>query len=105
MRSTIEGLIPGWAQLPTERITLRTTSASGPAQSREADAIPLMDALERPVSGRLIVRSEDGLSLALGLRDLPGAYLLSQGESCQLVFPGDSTRRRFLKHICALSIE
>ena len=57
------------------------------------------------MKGRLIVRSEDGLSLALSLRDLPGAYLLAQGDACQLVFPGDSTRRRFLKRICALSIE
>ena len=105
MSAAIGGLIPGWALLPAVRITLRTTSASGPARTCEADAIPLTDALARPVSGRLIVRSEDGLSLALSPRDLPGAYLLAQGESCQLVFPGDSTRRRFLKHICALSIE
>ncbi|MGN0997094.1 MAG: hypothetical protein ACI4PG_09285 [Candidatus Ventricola sp.] len=105
MSSTIEGLIPGWAQLPPTRVTLRTTSASGPAQAREVDAIPLTDALRRPVTSRLIVRSEDGLSLALGPRDLPGAYLLAQGESCQLVFPGDSTRRRFLKRIRALIIE
>ena len=105
MSAATEGLIPGWALLPAVRVTLRTTSASGPTQACEVDAIPLASALERPVKGRLIVRSEDGLSLALSPRDLPGAYLLAQEGACQLVFPGDSTHRRFLKRICALSIE
>ena len=106
MNAVIEGLISDWALLPPRRVALCATSASGPALSCEVDAIPLIDALERPVRDRLIVRSEDGLSLALGPRDLPGAYLLATGpQACQLVFPGDSTRRRFLKRISALIIE
>lgn len=102
----MRGLIENWTQLPPTRIHLRTTSASGPEVECACDAIALQEALAAPVCSRVVARSGDGLSIALSMDDVRGAYLLAQAEGgWRLLLPGDGTRRRFIKHISEFIID
>lgn len=102
----MKGLKEGFESLPRTRVTVRTTSASGPAREDVMDAIPLCSALEQPVRTRVIVRAEDGAALALSPQDAACACLAPLSEGIwQLIFPKDSTRRRFLKHPVAFETD
>lgn len=55
---------------------------------------------------RVIVRAEDGAALALSPQDAACACLAPLSEGIwQLIFPKDSTRRRFLKHPVAFETD
>lgn len=93
----MKGLMAEWESLPRESIAWQTTSASGQPRADHAEAIPLARALAFPVPSRLIVTAADGYVLALAKADVDSAYLAVLQDGCMLVFPGDTTRRRFIK--------
>lgn len=100
------GLRDGWLLLPRVRVHASTTSASGPARTDVYDAIPLEQALARPVSARVLVRSADGLSLVLSAKDAQDAYLVpGENGGSLLILPRDATRRRWLKQPAAFTVE
>lgn len=94
----MQGLIADWEALPREHIAWRTISASGVTREDAADAIRLSHALAFAVRQRLTVTAGDGYALALSPSDVHGAYLACLSGTWTLIFPGDGTRRRFVKH-------
>lgn len=93
----MKGLIADWESLPRASVAWQTTSASGKPRADRAEAIPLARALAFPVRSRLIVTAADGYLLALTPKDVDSAYLVFLRGEYMLVFPGDTTRRRFVK--------
>ena len=102
----MKGLRQDFESLPRTRVITRTTSASGPTREDAFDAIPLNIALERPACTRVTVHAQDGAALVLSAQDAESACLAPLIEGgWQLVFPRDSTRRRFLKHPAAFDVD
>lgn len=93
----MKGLMADWESLPRVSIAWQTTSASGQPRADRAEAIPLAHALAFPVRSRLIVTAADGYLLALTKADVDSAYLAFLCGDYMLVFPGETTRRRFVK--------
>lgn len=94
----MKGLIASWEALPRIPIASQTTSVSGLPRSDAAEAIPLTNALAFSVEDRPRITAADGYVLVVSPADADNAYLAMVRGAWTLVFPGEETRRRFIKN-------
>lgn len=100
------GLRPDWESLPRVSAVTRTTSASGAAREESLSGVPLALALTARPQVHVRIQCSDGAALLVSAADAGQALLVPLQEGgWQVVFPGDATRRRRMKHPMAFILD